>query len=323
MLDTRLKEFDLRKTELDYGFPQGRTNTNNYLMMNTTRSHLNRLAFRQAMALAWDLEYPNRVFLAGNARSMDVPGELSRFAPHGPPSAPVTDLMRGLPNLADALNAFENVGLKALLRAQPRRERLRQAMNLLKGDGYILKGIQLMKDGQPVRLFFPLVNDHGLQLASVFAANLKRLGIDLDYRSMPDTASWVKVLHSNSYDFSFLYIPWEQDYSALDAEMVKYKYGSENATAIKTGSRTNVSNLRLPVLDRLIEQLYITDPKSQTYRDVNEAIARILNVEVAFLPQSQMNVTYVYHQNNICLAPKFYDYLRTGYACSKNVRAEK
>lgn len=148
------------------------------------------------------------------------------------------------------------------------RANLRQAKKLLHDAGWKLKA-GVMQNAQGERLSFEMIIRQRAfeRILAPFARNLKKLGIELNYRTI-DTALYQRRLEQ--FDYDMVVGSFSQSQSPGNEQM-DFWHGSN---AGNPGSK-NYMGLNNPVVDRLVENL-VAAPDRKSLITASQALDRVL-----------------------------------------------
>ncbi len=213
---------------------------------NTRHAPFDDPRVREAASLLFDFEWSNRNLFA------DAYTRTVSWFPNSPFTAPVPaseaeqsllkDFTKQLPEqyFSASITPPVNDGTGQI------RNRMREALALLKESGWQLKNNVLVnKQGQPLK--FTVLNYHNPGIYRILAPwfkNLKRLGIEADYREV-DPAAYKQKLDNFEYDVVLFVLPM-RDYPGPE---LKDYFLSSSATI--PGSR-NLAGISDPVVDFLV-----------------------------------------------------------------------
>ena len=296
------KGFIKHSQEINYSLPDGSARA---LFMNFDREHINRLNFRKALALAWDPQVAERMF--GDLRVTPTsPGAYSPLRPTGYPTEQVKTLINEAndPLRSEALKPYEQMGWEALAQVSGTRERLKVASQLLKEEGYTINlaegETRLLWQNRPVNLKLVTITDRpDNRRVQLFAETLKKLGIAVEIRMFPDTATAFKVLSSGDYDFFPAGISIHRTFENLN---INYLRQSLHSSSVKSG--LNRSHFRSRAVDQALEQLSSMDAGDPRYPAYVELLMRSLSSYVPFILLGEPIVSYVYTTPRLCLYPE-------------------
>lgn len=237
-------------------------------VMNTRRAPFQDRRVRAALAYALDFEWTNRVFFHGayvRTRSFFNNADLSAVGlPDGDERAILETLKDRLPNEVFAAEYHP-----------PRtdgsgkwREHRRAAMRLLREAGYRIEdGVLVDRFGQAFSFEILLDAAQLERVALSYAANLRRLGIDAQVRTV-DTAQYQHRLET--YDFDMTAATFGQS-EAPGSEQRGYWTSAE---ADRPGG-ANLAGIRDPAVDALVE-LVIAAPDRNALVTRTRALDRVL-----------------------------------------------
>lgn len=147
------------------------------------------------------------------------------------------------------------------------RQNLRQAQQLLDKAGWKLQGGTLEKKGVPLAFEVILAQREFERILAPFAKNLKKLGIDIRYRTV-DTALYKQRL--DDFDFDMTVASFAQSLSPGNEQYNMW----HSRAAIQKGSQ-NFIGLQNPVVDALVDKL-VTTKDRQELLTVSRALDRVL-----------------------------------------------
>jgi ABC-type transport system substrate-binding protein len=270
---------------------------------NTLKGHVDSLALRQAINLAWDGARVNNSLRDGLVASSS-PASESPYHPRGLPSDQAAELIRksGDARAEDALKGFDSFGyeLASSLRG---RDRLKLAMELLKADGYSVQSsygeLVLMKAGVPVELKVIYYVDHfslnAAKRVQMLASVVKKLGIRMTIRQVPDIATLLYTQKENAYDMS---VGWIELTRATDPLNVKF-LGDRLLSNSATGQ--NVSRLKSPLVDMSLNGLQGLLPGDPQYKLYAELFLRGLSAHMPFIIIGEPAESTLYSVKDVCL----------------------
>tara|TARA_B100000446_G_scaffold172690_1_gene181015 strand:- start:3304 stop:5151 length:1848 start_codon:yes stop_codon:yes gene_type:complete len=213
---------------------------------NTRRAPFDDQRVRKAASLLFDFEWSNRNLFA-NAYTRTV-----SWFPNSPyrASQSATDAEKAL--LTPLTNALPDDYFSADITPPVNdgsgqiRDRMREALTLLKESGWQMQGNKLVNsEGKPLR--FTVLNYHNPGIYRILAPwfrNLKRLGIEADYREV-DPAAYKQKLDHFEYDVVLFVLPM-RDYPGPE---LKDYFLSDSANI--SGSR-NLAGISDPIVDHLV-----------------------------------------------------------------------
>jgi microcin C transport system substrate-binding protein len=219
-------------------------------VLNTRRPPFGDPRVREALALAFDFEWTNRVLLGGIGQR-----DTSYFSnsPMGAPSPlPVTD--------GSGFNLPQ----------------LRQALVLLNAAGWSVRNFQLVNGaGRQMRLEILLDSERNERIALPYAHNLTLLGIDAEIH-LADPASYAQRLTLFDFDMTPDSVP-ESDYPGSEQE------GYWGCAAARRPGSQNLAGVCSPAIDAAIA----TEEAAQTpaqKRAAIQALDRLLQAGAYMVP---------------------------------------
>ncbi|MGN7612383.1 extracellular solute-binding protein [Magnetococcales bacterium HHB-1] len=226
-------------------------------VFNLRRKKFQDILVRKAITLAFDFEWSNKNLFYDQYARADSYFSNSELAATGKPSKEELALLEPFRNRLDPA-VFQPV--KAPPSTKPPhsiRKNLRQAMQLLKKAGWrIDKKRQLVdQKGKPFTIDVVLVMPAFERILAPFAANLKRLGIQLNYRTV-DASLYLHRL--KSFDFDMVVALFGQSQSPGNEQRNMW----HSSSADKQGSR-NYIGLKDPIIDALVEKIIYAENRQQ------------------------------------------------------------
>ena len=217
------------------------------IVLNLDHERFQDLRVREALTLALDFEWQNRVFHYGSqsralsyfanssfaASGLPTPAELALLAPHRDrlPERVFTEVFE--------LPVSQGAGMH--------RSALEQARDLLAEAGWTIQGGRLLNAAeQPFELELTTQNPSQRRLLLPYIESLKTLGIDARLRLLENVA-WVNHLRARNFD---AYVRGHDFLNPPLGELRSY-FGSGTADLELGG---NMAGLRDPIVDALIEK---------------------------------------------------------------------
>lgn len=225
-------------------------------VMNTRRDKFKDRRVRRALALAFDFSWSNRNLFYDQYTRCDSYFSNSELAARGLPEEDELALLE--PFRAQlAPEIFTQVWRPADT-SQPDalRENLRAAQALLKEAGWTVHNGRLRNAaGEPFDIEFLLAQKAFERILAPYAHNLRKLGIELKYRTV-DVSLYVQ--RSRTFNFDMMVASFPQSQSPGNEQFNMWT----SATADQEGSN-NVAGIKDPVVDALVDKLvYAPDRKS-------------------------------------------------------------
>lgn len=276
---------------------------------------------RKALALALDFNSMNRsLFFNKNRRILGYYNN-EAFKSDGPPTGREKEILEKVRNLLPAEVFTEPFTLPQYKTAADSKATLEEAMNLLKEAGYVIKNDKLIdKNGKPFKIEFLLSTPLNEPFTAFYAANLRKLGIDVSIRNI-DNAQYVN--RRSSYDFDIIYedIPMS---NSPGNEQLDYV----GSALSETHGGHNYSGIKDPAADEIIKML-IRAPNRAEVIACTKALNRVLQWGYYRAPSWEPKTIDIAHWSTISFPPtipayKGFDYL-AGWANSPapNVKTKK
>ncbi len=158
------------------------------------------------------------------------------------------------------------------------RANFREALRLLKEAGWSLKGNTLVneKTGAPFTIEYLSQTQVDERIVLPFQANLERIGIKLDMRTVDSSAYQERV---RKFDYDMIGIVWAQTLSPGNEQ--RNYWGTSSATV--EGSR-NYAGISDPAVDQLIDKV-IFAPDREALITATKALDRVLMANHFVIPQ--------------------------------------
>jgi ABC-type transport system substrate-binding protein len=275
------------------------------LHMNVARAPLNDIALRKALVLANDVEPGNRMYFSGKLSVIPTPGANSPLSPKGPAAPEVAEKLKGDSQYEEAIKPFEEMGLAGLVRTSDIRTRLREASRLLTDAGYKTVNGVLTKEGKPIKIDVLIwTESRMLKLVEDLRGNLKRLGIELNFKPIRDTAEMLVQINKLDYDLFPQPIPIPRKFSVLDPDLLQQKFSSDYAKSVHPQvDPNNYANFVSPTLDRLLNEISDADPATAGYKTDIDAFLRLISANTFFLMMGERTKGVYYADKHLCFPP--------------------
>jgi peptide/nickel transport system substrate-binding protein len=261
------------KEEFPYGLPKVMT----ALVFNTRRAAFADIRVREAISLLFDFEWLNRTFFFGRYRRTASFFEDSELSARGRPAdAAERALLAPYPG-AVREDVREGTWSPPVSDGSGRdRETLRRALALVRDAGYELAGTVLRRrGGEPFGFEFLVAERDQERLATAFAQNLRRAGIELRIRTV-DAVQYDR--RRTEFDFDMIEYRWDQSLSPGNEQA--FYWGS--AAADEPGSR-NYMGLRSAAADAMIAALLKARERAEFTAAVR-ALDRVLMSAIFVIP---------------------------------------
>ncbi len=239
-------------------------------VFNLRRPLFQDIRVRKALILAFDFEWSNRNLFHGQYTRADSFFSNSELAARGEPGAEELALLQPFraqldPAVFQALQPPPSTAAPNSLRGN-----LRQAMRLLKAAGWRVGGADRSlrnAKGEPFEIDMLLVSPAFERVMAPYAANLKKLGITLRYRTVDMTLYQRRL---DSFDYDMIVSSFGQSQSPGNEQRDMW----HSSSADRPGSR-NYIGLKNPVVDALVEKIIYADSR-QALITACRALDRVL-----------------------------------------------
>ncbi len=256
---------------------------------------------RQALTLALDFEWSNENLFHNQYRRSDSYFSNSELAARGAPSAAELALLEPLRDKLDPAVFAEVQPPPSTAAPGSLRANLRRAAELLKEAGWQLgsDGL-LLKNGQPLKVEMLLSSPAFERVMAPYAANLKKLGVELNYRTV-DLSLYQRRLES--FDFDMVVHTYAQSQSPGNEQ----RDMCFSASADIQGSR-NLIGLKDAAVDALVEKIIYADNR-QSLITACRALDRVLLAGHYLVPNWYLDyyrVAYWHHLQRPEQLPLYY-----------------
>ncbi|MEO5338891.1 MAG: extracellular solute-binding protein [Magnetococcus sp. MYC-9] len=218
-------------------------------LFNTRRPILQDKRVRQALGLAMDFEWSNENLFHNQYRRSDSYFSNSELAARGKPSPAELALLEPLRAQLDPAVFQERQPPPSTVAPGSLRANLRQATELLAAAGWKLgsDGLLINPAGQPFKIEMLLASPAFERVMTPYAANLKKLGVELSYRTV-DLSLYQRRM--DTFDFDMTVHTFSQSQSPGNEQRDMW----HSASADIQGSR-NLIGLKDPAVDALVEKV--------------------------------------------------------------------
>ncbi|MBF0108122.1 MAG: ABC transporter substrate-binding protein [Magnetococcales bacterium] len=226
-------------------------------VFNLRRPIFQDIRVRQAMVLAFDFEWSNKNLFHGQYVRSNSYFSNSELAAQGKPSPEERELLEPLKNLIEPSVLGEAPTPPTTTGPEGIRGNLRQAVALLSQAGWKLGKDRILVNpqGQRFEVEMLLSSTAFERVMAPYAANLEKLGIRLNYRTVDATLYQRRTDH---FDFDMVVGVFGQSQSPGNEQ--RDMWHSQSADV--PGSR-NIMGLKNPAVDALVEKIiYATDRKA-------------------------------------------------------------
>lgn len=257
-------------------------------VVNLRRSPFDNMKFRQALNYAFDFEWVNKTVSHGAYTRLDSYFFNSELAAKGLPKGRELEILKAYKGRIPDTVFTQPYTNPVTDGSGNNRENLRKAKQLLKEAGFMYKDGKLInpKDQKPVVIEYIDTGTSAEQVANPYAKNLKRLGIELNYRLI-DTSQYINRVQSHDFDMVVLAKP---GIKSPGNEQREY-WGSK---AADTKGSMNYGGIKNPVIDELIEALIVA-PTREELVAYARALDRVLLHNHYIIPQFGLTYNRVAH----------------------------
>ncbi|MEL7526343.1 MAG: extracellular solute-binding protein, partial [Pseudomonadota bacterium] len=233
---------------------------------------------RRAMNYAFDFESTNRTAFFDQYKRIYSYFAGTDLAHSGLPEGKELEILESVRDLVPAEVFTETYVNPVGGDPQKMRQNLREAFNLLKEAGYELKDGKLVsgQTGEPFTIEFVSNDPNSERYVLPFAANLKRLGIDMTYRVL-DTPQYINRIRSRDFDMTTLGMAQ----SLSPGNEQRDFWGSEAADKQQS---YNYAGIKDPGIDALIEKVIFAKDRD-TLVAATRALDRVLMHGNYVIPQ--------------------------------------
>jgi len=260
-----LNDGDVIKEEI----PDGNIQRTQTIVMNLRQPRFQDLRVRKALDLVYDFEWMNKNLFYGAYQRNDSYFQIEEMNAQGLPEGEELELLE---EFRDQLpeSVFTEVFLPPVGDGSGNiRKRYREAIKLLKEAGWVIKDQKLThaETGERFEIEFLYRQASLEKIILAYKKTLERIGIDLKPRLI-DTAQWVKRLEEFDFDMTSQVVV--QTLSPGNEQRGKF-----SIEAADTGGSNNISGIKNPVVDALIEKV-ISSPSRESTLHAVRALDRVL-----------------------------------------------
>lgn len=245
-------------------------------IFNTRRPIFSDKRVREALVLAYDFEWANRMLFYNQYQRNNSYFSNTELAASGPISKRERELLEPFKEQLDP-RVFKDAWEPPKTTAPSSlRNNLRQAIKLLKSAGWEYKdGALRNHKGQAFKFDLILSQKAFERIAASYARNLEKLGIKMDYRTV-DPALYKRRLETKDYDM----VVSSFSQSQVPGNELVNRWHSK--TADVDGS-ANYPGIKSPVIDNLLNQLSNTMDRKEIIA-LTRAMDRVLLSEFYLVP---------------------------------------
>ncbi|HUF71893.1 MAG TPA: extracellular solute-binding protein [Gammaproteobacteria bacterium] len=264
-------------------FPDKASGIMQAFVMNLRRDKFAEPRVRRALNYAFDFETINKTTFYDQYNRIDSYFAGTELASSGLPEGKELEILESVRDLIPPevlTEPYENP-----VNGDPTklRENLREALNLLQGAGYELRGRQLVdtETGEPFTIEFVSNDPNAERYVLPFSQNLRRLGIEMTYRVV-DTPQYINRIRERDFDMTTL--GWGQSLSPGNEQ--RDFWGSEAADLAQS---RNYAGIKDEGVDALIDKIIFAEDR-ETLVAATKALDRVLLHYHFVIPQWYIDV---------------------------------
>lgn len=245
-------------------------------IFNTRKALFSDKRVREALVLAYDFEWANRMLFYNQYQRNDSYFSNTELAAKGPISQRERELLAPFKDQLEA-RVFADAWMPPVTtKPSSLRNNLRQAIKLLKSAGWEYKNGALRNNkGKAFTFDLILAAKAFERIAASYARNLKKLGITMNYRTV-DFALYKRRVETK--DFHMIVSSYPQ--SQVPGNELEGRWHSK--TADVDGS-ANYPGIKNPAIDALLDQLSNTTDRAEIIA-ITHALDRVLLSEFYLVP---------------------------------------
>ena len=218
------------------------------IALNTRRTRLNDVRVREALTMALDFEWQNRVYHHDSRERARSYFAGSRFAATGAPTGEELKLLSRFREQLDPRVFAQHFSLPASPGRGFYRQGLERAQSLLAEAGWRIKAGRLVNaDGEQFRLELLTQNPANQRMLLPYIEALKLLGIDAALR-LADSVVAINLLRERDYD------AYVRGHDFLNPPGTELRGAFSSQTA-EVQMSYNMAGIRNPVIDALIKEV--------------------------------------------------------------------
>ena len=290
------------------GYHEGRFKKETYTMgfaygmhfgvvLNTRRPPLDDIAVREALALAYNFEWANRVFWHSGMDRNNSYFIRSGLRAEGLPSAEELKLLEPFRNQIPESVFTDPVALPRSTGFGRNRDTLHRAHELLEQAGWVIRDFERVsaETGEPMEFDFVISSRDHERMLVPFVENLRRLGIDAVLRRVEPTLM-TNRLRSYDYDATIRKIyTWKLPVAAG----LRGNFTSQYADS---PNMPNYPGIKNPAIDFLVEKIARVDTEEEM-NTVGRALDRVLLHSYYVIPDGHPVGRHVTHWDTIMHPP--------------------
>ncbi|MDH5517846.1 MAG: extracellular solute-binding protein [Gammaproteobacteria bacterium] len=271
-------------------------------ILNTRRQLFQDKRVRRAITLAMDFEWSNSHLFYNQYTRCESFFSNSELAATGLPEGAELKLLNQYREQLPAALFNSQWSAPSTQKPSSLRQNLRQAKQLLKQAGWTIQNGRLAnQQGQPFRFEALLIQKGFERIIAPFARNLKRLGIEVSYRTV-DASLYRRRVDGFEFDMVVSSFPASQ---SPGNELFNMFYST---AADKKGSR-NLPGIKDPVVDALIEKI-VSSENREDLITATRALDRVLLFGEYMVPNWYINIHRIAYRSELAMPetlPLYYD----------------
>jgi len=258
-------------------------------MLNTRREIFKDKRVRRAITLAMDFEWSNKHLFYDQYVRCESFFSNSELAASGLPQGDELKLLNQFREQLPAELFSQEWTAPTTKKPSSLRKNLRQAIRLLKQAGWTIQDGKLTNTKGQVFSFEVLLIQKGFErIIAPFARNLKKLGIEVNYRTVDASLYQRRV---DSYDFDMMVSNFPASQSPGNELFSMF----HSRAAEQKGSR-NLPGIKDPVVDALIEKI-VSAEKRKDLVTATRALDRVLLFGEYMVPNWYINTHRIAYWN--------------------------
>jgi len=223
---------------------------------------------RQALGLAFDFEWSNNALFFNQYTRNSSFFANSELAAQGIPTGLELEMLEPFRDHLPSEVFTQPLSPPTTVPPGSLRINMRKAKQMLEEEGWsVREGVLVNADNQPFRFEILLVSPSFERVMAAYVKNLKRLGIDVTYRTI-DPALYTDRI--KNFDFDMTVSVFGQSQSPGNEQR---DYWTTSA-AVNKGSK-NIAGVQEPVVDDLVEKIIYAEDRVQLV-SASRALDRVL-----------------------------------------------
>jgi len=276
---------EIIKTELPHSNNAGMQG----FVFNTRRNKFKDVRVRRALSLAFDFAWSNENLFYNQYVRCNSYFSNSELAATGLPEGEELELLNQYRDILPAELFTTQWKPPSSAQQGSLRKNLIRARDLLEEAGWtIQQGVLKNRQGEVFRIDVLLVSKGFDRIFAPYASNLKKLGVEMNYRTVDDS---LYKRRSDSFDFDMLVTSFSQ--SVSPGNELRSKFDSEAADT--NGSR-NMPGIKHPVVDALVDKIVTAETRHDLVIAAR-ALDRVLLFGEYLVPNWYINVHRIAYRN--------------------------